>query len=287
MNRIAILGIGAMGSRMVKKLLEAKYEVVVYSRSADKAKPLIELGATYAPTPREASERANVIISMVTDDEASREIWLNQDTGALLGLKPDAIAIESSTLTVAWTLELAKEIERCGAAFLDAPVVGSRIQVETGKLIYLVGGKAEYLSRVRDILLSISSTVHHVGGIGQGMTVKLAVNALLGIQVAALAEVIGMLTKNGMTGQEAMFCLSELPVISPAARTAGGLMVENNHAVNFALELMEKDLRYFTETAMAVNAVTPIANTMHDLYQEAISRGYGKDNFTGILRMFI
>ncbi|NUN66909.1 NAD(P)-dependent oxidoreductase (plasmid) [Pseudanabaena biceps] len=287
MNRIAILGIGAMGSRMAKKLLEAKYEVVVYSRTADKAKPLIELGATYATTPRAASDRADVIISMVTDDDASREVWLNQETGALLGLKPDAIAIESSTLTVAWTLELAKEVERRGASFLDAPVVGSRLQVETGKLIYLVGGKAEYLGRVQDILLSIGSTVRHVGEIGQGMTVKLAVNALLGIQVAALAEVIGMLTKNGMTGQEAMSCLSELPVISPAARSAGGLMVENNHAVNFALELMEKDLRYFMENALAVNAVTPIANTMHDLYQEAIVRGYGKDNFTGIVQMFI
>lgn len=287
MNRIAILGIGAMGSRMAMKLLEAQYEVVVYSRTADKSKPLIELGATYAATPREASDRADVIVSMVTDDDASREVWLNQETGALWGLKPEAIAIESSTLTVAWTLELAKEIERSGAVFLDAPVVGSRIQVETGKLIYLVGGNAEYLDLVRDILLSIGSSVRHVGEIGQGMTMKLAVNALLGIQVAALAEVIGMLTKNGMTGQEAMNCLSELPVISPAAKAAGGLMVENNHAVNFALELMEKDLRYFMENAMTVNAVTPIANTMHDIYQEAIAQGYGKDNFTGIVRMFI
>lgn len=287
MNRIAILGIGAMGSRIAMKLLEAQYEVVVYSRTADKAKPLIKLGATYAATPREASDRADVIVSMVTDDDASREVWLNQETGALWGLKPEAIAIESSTLTVAWTLELAKEIERSGAVFLDAPVVGSRIQVETGKLIYLVGGNAEYLDLVRDILLSIGSSVRHVGEIGQGMTMKLAVNALLGIQVAALAEVIGMLTKNGMTGQEAMNCLSELPVISPAAKAAGGLMVENNHAVNFALELMEKDLRYFMENAMTVNAVTPIANTMHDIYQEAIAQGYGKDNFTGIVRMFI
>jgi 3-hydroxyisobutyrate dehydrogenase len=208
MSRIAVLGIGAMGSRIAQNLLKANYQVIVYSRSSDKARFLVEQGAVYSATPREAAEQAEIVISMVADNEASRSIWLDPETGAAMGLSQNAIAIESSTLTVEWTKELAAEIESRGAAFLDAPVVGSRPQAEAGKLVYLVGGKTETLTQSQNILLSAGgSTIHHVGSIGQGMAMKLAVNALFGIQVAALAEMVGMLTKNGVTRAKAIECL--------------------------------------------------------------------------------
>lgn len=230
MKRIAVLGSGAMGSRIVQNLLNAKYQVVVYNRTESKVKPLLSQGAVYAATPREAAEQADIMMSMVTDNDVSRSIWLDPETGASLGLGKDAftsggakpIAIESSTLTVDWTRELAAEIESRGAAFLDAPVVGSRPQAEAGNLIYLVGGEAETLAKAQSVLLSAgASTIRHVGSVGQGMAMKLAVNALFGIQIAALAEIIGMLTKNGVTSEKAMECLGELPVISPAAKAQG------------------------------------------------------------------
>jgi 3-hydroxyisobutyrate dehydrogenase len=260
----------------------------VYNRTAAKVVPLLNQGAICAATPREAAEQANIIISMVTDSDASRAIWLDQETGAVIGLGKDAIAIESSTLTVAWVRELEATISSREVAFLDAPVVGSRPQADAGKLIYLVGGRAETLTQVQNILLSAgASTIHHVGAIGQGMAMKLAVNALFGIQVAALAEIIGMLTKNGVTSAKAIECLSDLPVISPAARNAGNLMLMHNHAPMFPIDLVEKDFRYITQTAQAVDAPTPASTAIHNIYLEAIAKGYGSDNITGVVQLFI
>lgn len=288
MKRIAVLGSGAMGSRLVQNLLNAHYQVVVYNRTADKVKPLIEKGAVYAATPKDAAEQADIVMSMVTDNDVSRRVWLDPETGATLGLGEGKIAIESSTLTVGWMQELAVALSSRGATFLDAPVVGSRPQAEAGKLIYLVGGEAETLAQAQPVLLAAgAATIHHVGAIGQGMAMKLAVNALFGIQVAALAEMIGMLTKNGITGEKAMECLGELPIISPAAKLAGNLMLTQNHAPLFPMGLVEKDFRYVLQTAKALNASTPTSKAIHDVYQDAISSGYGNDNITGIIQIFL
>lgn len=288
MNRIAILGTGAMGSRMALNLLKANYRVIAYNRTADKVKSLLDAGAIYAATPREAAEQADIVISMVSDNDVSRKVWLDSETGAVFGLSKNAIAIESSTLTVDWTKELATEIDLNGTAFLDVPVVGSRPQAEAGKLIYLVGGKTETLKQVENVLLSAGgSTIHHVGEVGRGMAMKLAVNALFGIQVAALAEILGMLTKNGIELAKAIECLGELPVMSLAAKNAANLMLANNHTPMFPVELVEKDFRYVIQTAQAVDAATPASLAIRNIYQDAIANGYSSDNLTSVVRLFM
>jgi 3-hydroxyisobutyrate dehydrogenase len=287
-QKIAILGCGAMGSRMAQNLLNANYPVVVYNRTAAKVQSLIDRGALYAATPKAAAAQAEIIISMVTDDDVSSSIWLDPETGALSGLRQDQIAIESSTLTIGWTRELANTIEQRGAMFLDAPVVGSRPQVEAGKLIYLVGGKAEVLEQVQPILLSAGgAVVQHLGAIGQGMAMKLAVNTLFGVQVAALAEILGLLDKQGIDNVKAMECLGELPVTSLAAKMAGSLMVANNHAPLFPIGLVEKDFRYVMQTAQTENAPMPVATAIHHIYQEAIDKGFGDNNITGVVQLFL
>ena len=180
------------------------------------------------------------------------------------------------------------EIEKRGAAVLDAPVVGSRPQAEAGKLIYLVGGRAETLARAQDVLLSAGgSTIHHVGDIGQGMAMKLAVNALFGIQVAALAEIVGLLIKSGITLERAVGCLGELPIMSLAAKGAGSLMVMNQHMPLFPIELVEKDFRYVVQTAQAADAAIPASTSVYRIYQDAIAKGYGNENITGVVQIFI
>lgn len=276
-----------MGSRIGQNLLQANYQVVVYNRTAEKVKPLVDRGAIFASTPREAAEQADVVISMVTDNDVSRVVWLDPQTGAAAGLGKDSIAIESSTLTIDWTRELAAAIESRGSTFLEAPVVGSRPQAEAGKLIYLVGGRAEALAHIRPVLLSAgASAVHHIGSVGQGMAMKLAVNAMFGIQVVALAEMIGLLIKAGISPESAMECLSELPVISPATKGAGSLMVMNRHAPMFPIDLVEKDFRYLIHTAQNFDASTPASTAIHQVYWEAIAKGRGGENITGIAQFF-
>lgn len=287
-QKITILGLGAMGSRVAANLLKAGYAVTVWNRSTKATEALAVQGAIVAPTPKVAAKDADIVISMVADTDASRSIWLDRETGAIEGLGKNAIAIESGTLTVGYIRELAAEIDNRGVAFLDAPVVGSRPQAQTGNLIYLVGGKAEILKQAENVLLTAGGAkIHHVGDIGEGIAMKLAVNMLFGIQVAALAEIIGMLTKNGLELEKAIQCLGELPVISPAAKNAANLILMGNHAPLFPINLVEKDFRYVVETAENVNAPTPVSTAIRQIYADAIALGYGGDNITGIAQLFI
>ncbi len=290
MNRktVAVIGLGAMGSRIAQNLLKAGYLVVIHNRTVEKAQPLIDQGAIFVTSPRAAAEQSEVVISMVTDNVVSRQVWLASETGAILGLTPDKIAIEMSTLTVTWVRELGAAIAQRGAGFVDAPVVGSRPQAEAGKLIALAGGQTETLAQVKETLMDAGAAiVHHIGTVGQGMALKLAVNALFGIQVAALAELLGMLSRDGISPAATMACLDDLPVLSLAAKAAGSLMVAQNHAPLFPIDLVEKDFRYVTQTAQDWKSMIPTSAAVMDIYQTAISQGHGNENITRIVQLFV
>jgi len=286
MTHIAILGLGAMGSRMATNILKAGFPLTVWNRSPASALPLVEQGATLAPSPKAAAERTDIVLAMLTDDEASRAVWLDPDAGALLGLQDHAIAIESSTLTIEWTQTLARAVQSQGSRFLDAPVVGSRPQAEAAALIFLVGGKAETLTQVQHLLSCMSSAIHHVGEVGNGMAMKLAVNALFGIQVAALAEMLGILHQQGIPMSQAMECLGSLPVLSPAAKGAGILMRDHQHTPLFPIQLVEKDFRYALKTAHQLNALSPLSTATQNIYREALANGQGNENITSVVNLF-
>ncbi len=286
MSKVAVLGLGAMGSRMSRNLLKAGHEVTVYNRSPERAQTLESEGATPAETPREAAERSEIVVSMVADDDASRDIWLSEETGASSGLGEGTVAIESSTLTPDWVWELSEKIRGRGAGFLDAPVVGSRPQAEAGQLIYLVGGETRTFERVRPVLEVMGGAVHHVGPIGQGAVLKLAVNALFGVQVAAVGELLGMVRKLGVKESKAIEILGQTPVMSPAAKGVAGLMESRNFAPTFPIDLVEKDFRYVVEAARSVDAKTPTSTAVHEVYKLARKSGYGDDNIAGVAQLF-
>lgn len=285
MSRITVLGTGAMGSRMAKNLLGQGHAVTVWNRSAEKTLALVEVGAKAADTPRDAVKDAEVAIAMVRDDEASRQVWLDDETGALEGLGEGAIALESSTLTVEWTRTLTEHLQQRSIAFLDAPVAGSLPQAEAAQLIYLVGGSTDALERVRPILNALGGAVHHAGSAGNGMAIKLAVNALFGIQAAALGELISLMQQCGLEKSQAVEILTATPVCSPAAKALAGAMVARKFAPMFPIELVEKDLSYFL--ANAENATDlPMGKAACEVFQRAIAQGYGADNITGIAQLY-
>ncbi|AFY57944.1 beta-hydroxyacid dehydrogenase, 3-hydroxyisobutyrate dehydrogenase [Rivularia sp. PCC 7116] len=287
-QKVTVLGLGAMGSRMGVNLLKAGYSVTVWNRSPKPTEALAAKGAVVATTPKLAVKEADVVISMVTDSDASRAVWLDSETGALSAMRQSAIAIESSTLTVSWVKELATEFKHSGIAFLDAPVVGTRPQADSGNLIYLIGGEIETLKQAENIFLSAGGgKINHAGEIGKGMAMKLAVNAMFGIQVAAISEIIGMLIKNGFGLEKAVQYLAELPVTSPAAKNAANLILKGNHAAMFPIDLVEKDFRYVMQTAKDVEAASPISEAIHRVYLDAVDKGYGGDNITGVAKLFV
>ncbi len=286
MPTIAFLGLGAMGARMAAHLLRADFPVVVYNRTPERAAPLEALGATRADTPRAAAEQADIVISIVTDDDASRSLWLDDTTGALHGLRPGAIALESSTLTPTWVRSLAAHVEAHGATLLDAPVLGSRPQAEAGNLIYLVGGPDALVEEVKPVLAPMSQAVHHLGPVGAGATMKLVVNAFLGIQVAALGELLGFAQRSGLAYDHAAEILSGLALTSPAMKGVIGQMVARNFAPLFPIALIEKDLRYATTTAATNHAKTPTIQAVQAVFADALAAGWGADNMSGVAQLF-
>src|SRR5216683_1127062 len=149
--RVAILGLGIMGSGMAGRVLSGGFPLAVYNRNSEKAAPFGAKGATVAATPKAAASQADIIISMVSDDAASRGIWLGEN-GALAGAAAGSILIEAGTLTVGWVQQLAQSAAQKKCEFLDAPVTGSKPHAASGELLFLVGGPAAALEKARPVL---------------------------------------------------------------------------------------------------------------------------------------
>ncbi len=286
MHRIAILGLGAMGVRMAANLTKAGHDLVVWNRSPGPVAKLRASGARVAATPRTAAEEADFVISMVRDDAASRAVWLDDASGALGGLHPDALAIECSTVTPAWVAELASAIQGRSSALLDAPVVGSRPQAEAGQLIFLVGGDGEAVAQALPLMEAMGGAIHHAGPSGSGAAVKLAVNALLSVQASAVAELLAFLTRSGLDPARSMGILAGMPVVSPAAAGLAKMMVARSFAPMFPMALVEKDLGYALAGADRVGADLPTTRAVRDVFARALACGYGGDNISGVVQVF-
>jgi 3-hydroxyisobutyrate dehydrogenase len=284
MSKISVLGLGAMGSRMAARLIKAGHDVTVWNRTADATKPLVAAGATRAQTPREAVAGAAFVVAMVRDDDASRRVWLDPDSGALAGMTAGAIAIESSTITPAWIQELGHAMAERNVALIEAPVSGSRVQADAGQLVYFVGGDDAKLARAEPVLKAMGSAVHHVGPLGSGALVKLSTNALLGVQVTVLAELIGMLRRSGADAGRALQAVAGTAVWSPVANYLSGSMLGGDFPPQFPVELIEKDFDYTVQTAGSTEAAPTIA-AARDVFRDAIGAGLGELNMTAIVKL--
>ncbi len=274
MAKIGFLGTGAMGSRMARRLL-GEHSVTVYNRTRARASALVEAGARWASTPREAADGGDIVISVVTDDRAAESLWLDPERGAVTGLRAGAVAIESSTVTPGWVRRLAVAVRERDARLLDAPVVGSTPQADAGALAFLVGGDAGAIEEVRPALERMGAATLRAGGQGCGAILKLAVNALFASQVAVMGELLTMLDIQGMNVAAALELLTRLPVTSPVAAGMGRLMLAGDHAPRFPAALVAKDLRY----ACAL-APLPVIEGVRARFEDATRRGLGEQNLT-------
>src|ERR1700691_2285860 len=188
-TRIALLGLGLMGSGMAARLLDAGYPLSVWNRTPDKAKALADRGAKVAKSPREAAAAADVVISMLADVVVCRDVWLGRGE-AMLGAAPGTILVESSTVTVEWIEELDRAAKEHGCELVDAPVTGSKGQAEAGQSLFLARGQACTVGKIPPILKAMGRDVVHVGSVGSGARLKLMNNYLSGSQAAALDEAL-------------------------------------------------------------------------------------------------
>lgn len=274
-----------MGSRMAASLLAAGFNVSIWNRDPAKAAPLTEKGATLAATPQAAAKHADIVISMVRDDEASAYVWHDARVGALAAMTEGATAIESSTLSLAATRALSRAMAERGVQFLDAPVIGSRPQAEARQLIHLVGGDAQALHKAEPALKAIGAAIHHVGPSGAGMAMKLAVNALFATQVAAAAEMLRLLERTGVSMKQAAEIIGATPVASPSAKGAMASMAAANFAPLFPVSLAAKDLAYAGRAAHDNGVQTPVTDTVSRVFDRANQAALGAEHLTAIVKL--
>jgi len=285
MNKVAFIGLGAMGSRMAANLLKGGYTVTVYDLYAEAAKQLVSAGAKLASSPHQAAEGNDFVFTMVRDDEVSRQVWLDAATGAVAGMKEGAVAIECSTLTPAWVRELGSAINKAGFALLEAPVSGSTPQAENAELVFLTGGDVKTLNQAKPVLKALGSKIEYAGPWGAGALAKLVTNTFMGVQLATLAEMIGMLKRQGVDPKLVLGAVASTPLWNPHLTNDAASMLSSNFETHFPITLLEKDLNYTVKTAGG-DAFVPTVSTVRGLFQKAIDEQLGAMNMTAVVKLF-
>jgi 3-hydroxyisobutyrate dehydrogenase len=267
---------------MAARLLANGHEVTVWNRTRPRAEALGRAGARVAPSPREAADGANVILAMVADDAASRATWTGE-SGALAGAGPGAVLIESSTLTPGWIAELAPLARARGCEFLDAPVTGSKSHAAAGELLFLVGGDAGVLERVRPVLQAMARLVVHVGPSGSGARLKLVNNFVCAVQAVAIAEAIALMERSGLDMTASLPVLLDGAPGSPLVKAVTARMTSRNYDVNFRLALMRKDVAYASAEAEQQGMRLVTAQAAHTLFTKAEAAGLGDVDFAAVV----
>jgi len=278
--KIAFLGAGRMGAAMIRNYLKGGHEVTVYNRTLDKARPLEALGATLASTPKEAVMDAEIIISSLINDDASRACWNGTD-GALHGdFSTGAFAIEASTASLEWIKALAELARAKGLRFLDCPVAGRPDLAEAGKLKIFAGGSREHVDALRPVLASISAAVIHMGQVGAGISFKLIYNVMGALQVAATAEGMFACEAAGIDLKVAAEAFSTGATGSPHVKLHSKNMAENIHQspISFSGKNRIKDTDYGIKLIESLGAQSILGHATKQVWKQMVEHGMGDRN---------
>jgi 3-hydroxyisobutyrate dehydrogenase len=284
-TKIALLGLGLMGSGMAGRLLDAGYPLTIWNRTPDKTQAFANRGAKVAKSPRQAVAGATLVISMLADVVVCRDVWLGRGE-ALQGASPGAILVESSTVTVEWVHELDRAAKEHGCELVDAPVTGSKPQAMAGQLLFLAGGSPGAVESITPALKAMGRDVVHVGPVGSGARLKLINNFLSGSQVAALAEALSLIERSGLDVQKSLGVLTEGAPGSPLVKLLSGRMVGRQYEPNFLLRLMAKDLRYAVAEAELQALDLDMGRAALRVFEHAITAGQGEDDMSAVVEQF-
>jgi 3-hydroxyisobutyrate dehydrogenase len=277
---VGFIGLGLMGSRMAGRLLDAGFPLIVYNRTAEKAKPLLNRGATLAKTPGDVAAQSDFVISMLTNDEAALGVAFGEE-GTLAHARPGSVLIEMSTVSPATTRAIANMAKKSGLDALDAPVSGSTPQAEAGKLMIFVGGDPAISEKAMPLLATLGQPAH-LGPSGAGSMMKLVVNALLGIGITALAEVTDLALKAGLDPNRFFDTLAQTAVVTPAQK----LKIPNLRAGQFPtqcpLRLMHKDMGLVLSESAVALASMPLSAAAAQQITAAMAAGLGDQDMSAV-----
>lgn len=281
MQRVGFLGLGLMGGPMAANVARGGYPLRVYNRSPEKCRPLEELGARAAGSPREVAEACPVIVTMLADVSAVEAV-LGGPQGLLAGGRPGTVLVDMSTVSPAQTRRIAGEVAEHGWKMLDAPVFGSTGPAKEGTLGILVGGEQDVFESQRELLGKMGKHLYYFGPGGSGATAKLCFNLMVAAQVAGLAEAMALGAKSdldlGLLGQ----AILDSPVASMLVQRKVPLMVQKEFAPAFPLKHMHKDLGLMIETGHERGISLPVTGEVHELFTSAKACGHGEEDFAAV-----
>jgi len=278
MAKLGFVGLGVMGSRVVKRLLDAGHQVAGYNRTKSKAQWLLDAGMQWADNPRAVAEASEISFSMVTNTEALRTI-MEGGNGLLAGISKGKIHVDMSTVSPVFSQELARLFEAKGAAMLDSPVSGSVVTLEEGKLSLMVGGKSEVFEKVKPILLNIGPKVTYVGRNGLAVTMKIATNLSLAVQMLAFSEGVLLAEKSGIKRETAVEVLVNSVIASPMVKYRGPFVLEMPEEAWFDCYMMQKDMNLALELGRELSVPLPTTAVTNEFLTAARGMGLEKQDF--------
>jgi 3-hydroxyisobutyrate dehydrogenase len=282
-RRVGFLGLGYMGSRMARRLLDAHHRVTVYNRSVDKAQPLLRAGASFAETPRVVAAESDVILYSLADDAAVREVVLGRD-GVLTGVRRGSILIDLSTVLPETSRAVSTSALSKGVVALDAPVSGSTVQAEQGTLIIFVGGDREAYESSGPIFDTLGRH-EYMGSSGAGATMKLVTNTLLGLGVQALAEAVALGRKAGLDTSLMLSVLGSTAVVSAAQKGKFENVARGEFPAAFALRMMSKDFALILRLAESLSVAMPAVAVAKQINTVEQARSQGREeDFSAVVR---
>lgn len=280
MGAVGFVGLGAMGSRLAKRLLDAGHSVVGYNRTPEKARQLVAAGMKLASSPKAVAEASEAVFSMVTDDAALRAVALGPD-GIVAGLKPGAVYGEMSTVSPGVIREIAEAVVARGAAMLDVPISGSTITVEQGTASIAVGGDPAAMERARSYLLAMApGGLTHVGPLGLAKTMKIATNLGLAVQMLAFSEAVLLAEKAGIARATAVEALMKSVIASPMVKYRGPFVVgKMPRDAWFPVPMIQKDLRLALDLGEKHGVPLPTTAIAQEMMTAARGSGLGDLDF--------
>jgi len=278
MAELGYVGLGVMGSAITHRLLDAGHAVTVWNRTREKAEPLLDAGASWAESPRAVAERSDVVFTMVTNTAAVQAVTEGAD-GILAGLAPGKLYADMSTASPANTRLLAEKVAAAGAQMLDAPVSGTSITVEQGKASLIVGGDDDAFARAKPVLEAIAPRVYHMGPSGTAVTMKIAINLSLAVQMLAFSEGVLLAEKSGIARERVVEAMLGSVIASPMVAYRGPLVLGHPDEVWFDCHMMQKDMNLALELGREVGVPLPTTAVTNELLTAANAMGIGEKDF--------
>ncbi len=278
MANLGFIGLGLMGGQIVSRLLSKGHAVTGYNRTRSKAEWLIERGMSWASSPREVAAAADVIFLMVTNAAALTAVT-DGPNGLLSGLTGNHLVIDMSTVSPSASRCVASKLRARGADMIDAPVSGSLVTLQQGKLSVMVGGRRETFERVKPLLEDIGPRVTYVGDNGLALTLKIAVNLSLAVQMLAFAEGVLLAEKSGIARATAVDVLTHSAVASPMVQYRGPFVLQLPDEAWFDVNMMQKDMLLALELGRQLEVPLPTSAVANEFLTAARGMGLAKEDF--------